>query len=374
MLLLSCQTSSAIETLIEEGSKTPPKKVHVVVKNAPFSVRIAFPESLKGNPALSRHWNFFTVSLSARLAYDCPEMKSVDYVRVNPVEIRPRVSTSGDAVNLEVRVKVLSSQLEDMSFRILFQAVDNVTKEEIHGLSVISMPIKVVSKFDQIKRNKDAIITAVKTQPSSPSSPVSGSSSPPSPVQRSRKRLRTSSVSSGSPAEEEVVPTAQVTSEKPPCKRRRTAAPDMHGTHLTPDASPNEAVAVQSRLGEVQRQQNQQTRMLETLLQLCSRPPLTPHLDSDTGGGQIPHVLSFEMLLLETLNRYQELTLEDRMSRIRTAMFSLSSRQAEALNSLFEDIRSENSSSFSSPGEFVEPEEFLYVNSEWQPTNVSPIM
>lgn len=66
-----------------------------------------------------------------------------------------RVNESGSKVNVECRLKVLSSQLEDMFFKIKFIALDPITQREISPmLTVVSEAIKVISKPEQIKKKK----------------------------------------------------------------------------------------------------------------------------------------------------------------------------------------------------------------------------
>jgi len=53
---------------------------------------------------------------------------------------------------VEMKIKVLTSQLEDMFFRIKFLLVDPSTKKAIENAFVITEPIKVVSKPEQVKK------------------------------------------------------------------------------------------------------------------------------------------------------------------------------------------------------------------------------
>merc|ERR1739848_434132 len=52
----------------------------------------------------------------------------------------------------EIRLKKLSSHLEDMFFKIRIKGVDTKTKQDIPGLYTTSQPIKVVSKPEQVTR------------------------------------------------------------------------------------------------------------------------------------------------------------------------------------------------------------------------------
>ncbi len=56
------------------------------------------------------------------------------------------VVNGGRQVDIEVRLKVLSSQHEDMFFVVKFSALDPLTKREISPLlQTFSHPIKVIS-------------------------------------------------------------------------------------------------------------------------------------------------------------------------------------------------------------------------------------
>jgi len=58
-------------------------------------------------------------------------------------------------VDIEVRLKVLSSQHEDMFFRVKFIALDPIGKQEVAAsLMVLSAPIKVISKPEQLKKRR----------------------------------------------------------------------------------------------------------------------------------------------------------------------------------------------------------------------------
>jgi len=73
-------------------------------------------------------------------------------------------------MTIEVRIKVLTSQLEDMFFKLRIKGVDATTKESIPGLVVTTQPIKVVSKQEQISRIKNKQLpTPTQNRSTSPS-------------------------------------------------------------------------------------------------------------------------------------------------------------------------------------------------------------
>lgn len=105
-------------------------------------------------PAYPGTIDFAATPLEVRLLYDCDKLKEVDFVKLKPLEARCHVNERGDQVTMEIRLKVLSSQLEDMFFRLRLVAVDSVTKQRLDQFSVVSEPIKVVSKPEQAKKRK----------------------------------------------------------------------------------------------------------------------------------------------------------------------------------------------------------------------------
>eukprot|EP01103_Thecamoeba_quadrilineata_P004172 TRINITY_DN138_c0_g1_i1.p1 TRINITY_DN138_c0_g1~~TRINITY_DN138_c0_g1_i1.p1 ORF type:complete len:325 (-),score=71.47 TRINITY_DN138_c0_g1_i1:114-1088(-) len=123
--------------------------VFVVVKHSPFNVQLGFLPTYGGpQPDLN------CLSFDVKLVYDSPEEKEVDFIKHKPFEFRVKVDPSGTFVNIECRLKVLTSQLEDMFFRLRFLGLDPITKRAIGPqLTAISEPIKVISKPEQLRKN-----------------------------------------------------------------------------------------------------------------------------------------------------------------------------------------------------------------------------
>jgi len=148
-LVIVKQGSLATETLSKNGLQ---KKVHVVVKNQPFVVLLGIAGS-EVPVSMDKY------TLEPRLLYDNEIMKEVDFVKHKPLEmVKTMPGESGEQINMELKLKVLTSQLEDMLFRIRFNAY------EIEGnkrFTIVSEPIKVVSKPEQVKKSnkKQASIT-----------------------------------------------------------------------------------------------------------------------------------------------------------------------------------------------------------------------
>jgi hypothetical protein len=137
------QTSLAEEKYAKNGIQ---KNVHVVVKNTGFSVVLVM------SPAHIPEYDFRRLSIESTLLYDADDEKPVDFVKHKPIEWKARPNETGDECNVEIRIKVLTSQLEDMFFQIRFRALDSLTKTPIPNLITYSEPIKVISKPDQIKK------------------------------------------------------------------------------------------------------------------------------------------------------------------------------------------------------------------------------
>jgi len=140
------QTSLAEEKFFRNGVQ---KNVHIVVKNLPFYIRIGFSEDIK-----SYKMDFNLITIEAQLMYDCDGDRCVDFVKNKPIEYKGTINDRGDKMTLEIRIKILSSHLEDMFFNLRLRAYDSVTKQEIPSLSTTSFPIKVVSKPEQVARIK----------------------------------------------------------------------------------------------------------------------------------------------------------------------------------------------------------------------------
>jgi len=127
------------------------KTVHVVVKNAPFVMQVG----VSPNVAYNRVINFNHLTFDAVLLYDTEPLseKTVDYVKVRPLEHKVKVHDHGDQATIEVRIKVLTSQHENSFFRVKIAVLNPATNELYHpSLVAYSEPVKVISKPEQIKK------------------------------------------------------------------------------------------------------------------------------------------------------------------------------------------------------------------------------
>jgi hypothetical protein len=158
----------AIEHIYKNGIQ---KRVHVVVKNHPFGVQVG----LATNMWEGQHIDFNLFQIEARLVYDTDTLKEVSFVKMKPLDFKCTVNSLADQVNVEVRPKVLTSQLEDMLFRVKIVAVDYQTKQVVPNLYVYTESIKVVSKPEQVCRDNvksvDKLKVKKKKVPSKPKLP-----------------------------------------------------------------------------------------------------------------------------------------------------------------------------------------------------------
>jgi len=134
--------SHSEETLSKNGVQ---KIIHVVVKNSPFLLKLGF---VGANSAFDLN----QVTFEATLFYDCDESKEVDYVKVKPFEFKAQANEEGGEVDVEIRIKVLTSQHEDMLFKIKIVGYHPNTRIPIPGLTLFSSPVKVISKPEQLKK------------------------------------------------------------------------------------------------------------------------------------------------------------------------------------------------------------------------------
>jgi hypothetical protein len=102
------QSSVTQETSSKHGIT---KLVHVVVKNLTFTMEVA------SNAALDlTKWNF-----EAKLLYDFDrdddQAKEVSFVKNEPLDYKVNIADGGQKAIVELKIKVLTSQHEDMLFR-----------------------------------------------------------------------------------------------------------------------------------------------------------------------------------------------------------------------------------------------------------------
>jgi len=129
------------------------RTVYVVIKNTPFQINLALTNNIIFNQLI----DLAHFTLDVRLIYetDGSSEKEVDFVKVKPIEYKQTNNERADQTNLEMRIKVLTSQHEDMFFRAKIVALDPKTGREYNpSVYCYSEPIKVISKPEQIKKKK----------------------------------------------------------------------------------------------------------------------------------------------------------------------------------------------------------------------------
>jgi len=158
-LSLVNQHSLEVESFVENGRQ---KSVHYVIKNSAFVIEVALRklERSTNQNSDTKHrdsdLDFRKITLEAALLYDCEEDKPVMKVRSRPLTTRGLVNPATPNVcKLETTIEVLSSQHEDMNFKIKLFAVDTATGKRIDGISpVYSAPIQVISKPEVLVKKK----------------------------------------------------------------------------------------------------------------------------------------------------------------------------------------------------------------------------
>lgn len=122
------------------------KTLHTIVKNSPYHLQIG--------PVNGQKVDFTKIAFEAFLLYDTEGMKEVDYVKVKPMDFKSSPIENGHFLDVELRIKVLTSQHEDMLFRVRIQGYNPITREEIHGMTLLTPSIKVISKPEQLKKKQ----------------------------------------------------------------------------------------------------------------------------------------------------------------------------------------------------------------------------
>ncbi|KAL7718072.1 Transcriptional regulator cudA [Entamoeba marina] len=113
------------------------KEVHVVIKQSSFIV-VLTAESM----------NLEGCSVDCTLAYDNETLAPVHYINQKPLAYSIQ-TTSSTIITCDIRILVLSSQHEDMLFKVIFNVL-NPSNETIATL--YSFPIRVISKADGKKK------------------------------------------------------------------------------------------------------------------------------------------------------------------------------------------------------------------------------
>jgi len=147
------QDSLASEHISKSGT---PKTVSIVVKN------LAFHVELQANVSLTE--------IQSTLIYDFDQLTEnkieVSYVKSEPMEAKVHILDAGEKADVELKIKVLTSQHEDMLFRVRFTAIDPISK--VPPFECFTSPIRVISKLTQLKKSMITISPNVQPKRKSP--------------------------------------------------------------------------------------------------------------------------------------------------------------------------------------------------------------
>lgn len=81
--------------------------------------------------------------------------KEVHYINQKPISFTVTTTTQ-NTLSCDIRILVLSSQHEDMLFKVLFRITDQSGKEVAR---LYSAPLRVISKADGKKKSSFVIVT-----------------------------------------------------------------------------------------------------------------------------------------------------------------------------------------------------------------------
>jgi len=140
------QTCIAEETYTRNGIQ---KNVRVVIKNQPFTMVLGLGNVFFDETQLT----FKNITIEANLLYDVPGEKEVQCIQT-PLEYSGRVDPNNSSLyELEVKLKVLSSQHEDSLFKLRIRALHNLSTYPF--LQVTSNEILVISKPEVLRKKNE---------------------------------------------------------------------------------------------------------------------------------------------------------------------------------------------------------------------------
>ena len=133
--IITCQHKLPKEERFELNGEL--KEVHVVIKQSSFIIILSNDKiSLKD------------CTIDCTLVYDNDSTNEVHYINQKPISFTTQV-TNQHRVTCDIKIGVLSSQHEDMLFKILFRVMNDQGK--LIG-QLYSYPIRVISKADSKKK------------------------------------------------------------------------------------------------------------------------------------------------------------------------------------------------------------------------------
>eukprot|EP01104_Vermistella_antarctica_P015697 TRINITY_DN5209_c0_g1_i2.p1 TRINITY_DN5209_c0_g1~~TRINITY_DN5209_c0_g1_i2.p1 ORF type:complete len:532 (-),score=117.96 TRINITY_DN5209_c0_g1_i2:74-1600(-) len=158
------QTGSSEENTARKGDQ---KKVYVVVKEETFTMEIGLQSPVPYPPV-----NLFTYSYDAVVVYDADVVakaygsneavlyqgyKELDASKSKPFEMKTTINPNSQVITAEVKLKVLTSHHDNSCFRIKFFASSNMNGLAVPpSMSVVSHPIRVISKVEQLRKSQSS--------------------------------------------------------------------------------------------------------------------------------------------------------------------------------------------------------------------------
>jgi len=323
LLSLSQHNSTLIEiikqTSVEEQKITKngqTQRIHVVVKNSPFQ----FGCALRNNKIS----NFNHLTFDIKLIYDLENEEDVSLAQgCEPMEYKPTINDLGDQIDFDVKIKVLSSHLNNLNFRLKLTVWDpNTPVNSFPQLTITSAPIRVISK--PLKHRKRA--------PPTPNTPTritgkrgrnSSSSHPPSNPVSSLPSV---------PTQDLVLHEAVKRLERNQTEQLNLLKQIASVTNTLPLSmnTPNEL--------PISRQQ-QLLRMSDALTNPLAPPAKRLKKEGEFGGNmndsliELPNdrdkIKEFETAFSSMLRAFGSMTGDERVERVRNMMRRLTARDAE---------------------------------------------
>jgi hypothetical protein len=302
------QTSPFEERVTRNGIQ---RDIHVVIKNSPFVVQIGVARNCE--------IDLNHIAFDCSLLYDTEGEKGVDFVKLKPIEYKCVPNEGGDQVSVELRIKVLTSQHEDMFFKVRIQGQDPVTKQDVPNLKVVTSPIKVISKPEQLKKRQPAPIPITSTPigiPTPANIPI-----PINPMPTGNPNNNNSNNNSSSSSNNSNSNNSSNNSNNPNNKKRTV----------------NDLVI--EAVTRIEKQQYEQSSALERIMQFVAMPkqenPLNPNASWEflppLNKMQRKDTDSFENCFAQLLKSFQNIDPNHRAEKVRRVARGLSLVENEAL-------------------------------------------
>ncbi|EGC35046.1 hypothetical protein DICPUDRAFT_55408 [Dictyostelium purpureum] len=140
------QESISIENAIINNRNS---NVHIVVKNTSFVLKIKSLDISKVN--------FSSSCVKAGLYYVGDPLKEVSFIQNPPITYVGSSCKNGEQFAIDIKISILSSQHQGNLFYILVTASPDASNKNGATHTVLSFPIRVVSKVDHIKKDPNGV-------------------------------------------------------------------------------------------------------------------------------------------------------------------------------------------------------------------------